>query len=320
MSALKSLAANRWQFLRLVITILSVALVVYLLSQQGWDEILAAVARIAPWRLALAFALMIMSRLAVSGRWYSLLRAADPNVTFLQSARVTFAGLFASNFLPTTVGGDVVRLAGAIQMRQDGVVSAASLVVDRLVGMAGMAMAAPFGLPALQGATAFGLIGLTRSGGAHSLAALSPVVWLRSSWAWLIHAWQRLAAALLLWRHTPLALVVSLLFTWTHMACLFGVIAVLLGGMGIQASFWRIGGLYSLVYFVTLLPFSINGYGFQEISMTFFFSNLTGASVGNALTLALLFRTFMMAASLPGALFVPAVLSGAGRGSEEVEG
>ncbi len=70
-------------------------------------------------------------------------------IPFRQSLRITFAGLFASNFLPTTIGGDVVRLAGAIQYRLDAATSTASLVVDRLVGMAGMAMMVPFSLPSL---------------------------------------------------------------------------------------------------------------------------------------------------------------------------
>lgn len=316
---MKSLLGNRLHLFRLAITLLSIALLVYLLSQQGWDQIRSAVAGIAPWRLGLAFGLMLVSRLAVSGRWYSLLRSAGVKVTYLQSAKVTFAGLFASNFLPTTVGGDVVRLAGAVQMRLDAAVSAASLVVDRLIGMAGMAMAAPWGVPVLL--SAVGESGLAnRDIGAAlfdryravagSLAAVAPALWLRSGWSWFTQALQRLMKALVLWRRKPRALFVSLLLTWIHMLCLFGVIAVLLEGMGVRASLWRIGGLYSLVYFITLLPFSINGYGFQEISMTFVFSNLTGASVSNALTLALLFRTLMMVASLPGAFFIPGVLAG----------
>ncbi|MBW6474542.1 MAG: hypothetical protein K0B14_15555 [Anaerolineaceae bacterium] len=48
--------------------------------------------------------------------------------------------------MPTTIGGDVVRLAGAMRLGIGGSLAAASLMVDRLIGMAGMAMAAPLGL------------------------------------------------------------------------------------------------------------------------------------------------------------------------------
>ncbi|MCK7481603.1 MAG: flippase-like domain-containing protein [Candidatus Moduliflexus flocculans] len=57
---------------------------------------------------------------------------------FKDSASLTFTGLFASNFLPTTIGGDVVRLAGAMQMGFDRAVCLASIAADRLIGMAGM--------------------------------------------------------------------------------------------------------------------------------------------------------------------------------------
>jgi hypothetical protein len=60
----------------------------------------------------LALVLMIISRLAVTGRWHVLLHSGGIRITPSQSFQITMAGLFANNFLPTTVGGDVIRLAG----------------------------------------------------------------------------------------------------------------------------------------------------------------------------------------------------------------
>jgi uncharacterized membrane protein YbhN (UPF0104 family) len=303
---------------RLFGTLLALALLVYLLSQQGWGEILAAFRQIPAWRLVLALGLMFISRLAVSGRWYVLLRSAGVPVTAGQALRVTFAGLFASNFLPTTVGGDVIRLAGALQLKFDAAISAASLIVDRLVGMAGMAMALPFGLPAFLAwrqamAVQQGVRTITRGTPlaiAGSTAAPVGKLW-TAAWGKGLRLFQRVLRALSLWVRQPHALVLSLVFTWIHMLCLFSVIALSLAGMGEQISFWLVGGLYSLVYFVTLLPFSINGYGIQEVSMTVILSSVGGASVESGLTAALLFRTIMMLASLPGVMFVPSLLPGA---------
>ena len=72
--------------------------------------------------------------------------------------------------------------------------------------------------------------------------------------------------------------------------------------------YWLIGGLWSLVYFVTLIPVSINGLGVQEVAITFAFSTLGGASEQSSLTLALLIRTLFILASLPGAIFLPGIL------------
>ena len=74
-------------------------------------------------------------------------------------------------------------------------------------------------------------------------------------------------------------------------------------------SFWLIVGLWSISYFVTLIPISINGYGVQELSLTFLFSRVGGISPAVGLTLAVMIRVFYMVASLPGAVYLPAILS-----------
>jgi uncharacterized membrane protein YbhN (UPF0104 family) len=231
-------------------------------------------------------------------------------VTPGQALRVTFAGLFSTNFLPTTVGGDVIRLAGAMQLRFDAAVSAASLIVDRLVGMVGMAMILPFGLPSfLQSRQSGASLPLQDPFLMASYAAPLGKLW-HTAWEKGLRLLRKVLTALSLWLKQPQALLTSMAFTWVHMLCLFLILWTLFMGMEQSISFWLVGGLYSLVYFVTLIPFSINGYGIQEVSMTLIFSTVGGATMESGLTAALLFRTIMMLASLPGALFVPELLAG----------
>lgn len=140
---------SRKNIIRVIGTLLSIALLIYLLSQQGWGEIVDILCQIPPISLALVVILMAISRISVGARWYSLLRSTTSNISFTESLRMTFAGLFAANFLPTTIGGDVVRLAGTLPRSEDRVGSAASIAADRLVGLSGMAMAIPLGLGVL---------------------------------------------------------------------------------------------------------------------------------------------------------------------------
>jgi uncharacterized membrane protein YbhN (UPF0104 family) len=313
MSTAPKNGSKKSTWLRLTGTLLALALLIYLLSEQGWQEIWLAIQQIALWQLVLALAFTFGSRLAVCARWHVLLRSADTQITFSQTSRLTFAGLFASNFLPTTIGGDVVRLAGAIQMGYDGAVGTASLVVDRLVGMAGMAMALPFGLPAFKEV-------LDQRTGSSALVPLNTAVGLASSSRSQsrIKKWQgvllgfgdRLLQALSLWLRQPRSLLAALGYTWLHMLSLFASIWLLLEGMNDPMPFWLIAGLWSAVYFITLLPISINGYGLQEVSLAFIFTRVGGISASSALTLAILVRTLTMLASLPGALFVPGIMAG----------
>lgn len=95
-----------------------------------------------------------------------------------------------------------------------------------------------------------------------------------------------------------------MVFNLFHVSMLFGMMWVILTASGEQISYWLVGGLWTFVYFVTLLPVSINGLGVQEISAAYVFVQFGGVEEGNALLLALLVRLLMMMLSLPGALFV----------------
>jgi hypothetical protein len=314
---------DKTSVLRIVGTLISLVLLVDLLYQQGWEQILAVIRQIPTWKLILAFGLMIVSRFAVAARWHTLLYSGKIPISYRQTLRITFAGLFASNFLPTTVGGDLVRFAGILQLQFDGAVGAASLIADRLIGMAGMLMAVPFSFPVLLGDDGVGL----RNGLLSwqtcwrcSFAVSTFKGWPRRIWLRGQRAFLRIYAALKLWLRQPRALVLSLGFTWVNMLCLFSVLSLVINSQGQDMPFWLIGGLYSLVYFVTLIPISINGYGLQEFSMALIFSNLGRASISEGLAAALLFRTIMMLVSLPGALFVPDILASKRKTSPEEAG
>jgi uncharacterized membrane protein YbhN (UPF0104 family) len=304
--------AARPPFLRIAGTLLSIVLLLYLLSRQGWSDILLAVRRIPPGHLILALGLVGLSRLSVATRWYVLLRTTDADISFGRSLRLTFAGLFAANVLPTSVGGDVVRLAGVLQLSKDRLGSAASIVADRVIGLIGMAMALPFGVGALSGWLRLTpalrrLALLTEAGPALAGVLASRGERIREGMVRAVRAvWEGFGV----WIGRPRALFAALAFTWLHMASLFTLIRLLLTGMGESISFSSVAGLWSLSYFINLIPFSINGWGLREVSVTFIYSQMGGIALESALALALLLRTVELIASLPGALFVPGILAG----------
>ncbi len=284
-------------------TVFSLVLLAYVLSRQGWSEVLAALQLIPGVFFVFAVVLIGVSRLAVAARWHLLLRAAGLPIPVRQSARITFAGLFASNFLPTTVGGDVVRFAMSSRLGYDRVICAASVIVDRLVGMAGMATALPFALVPVWGF----LVGQSPDPSrGYLLATLSWPERLLGRGRRIV---QRLAEATSLWVRSPRGLVAALGITWVHQLSLYTIIWLLFFGMGESIAPWSLAGLWSFTYFVTLLPISINGLGVQELSMTVIFSQLSGVDVGHAAAVALLVRTLQMTASLPGVIFLPDIVS-----------
>ena len=284
---------NRRRILQLAGTILAIILLIVLLRGEGWNEILAAFTKIKTSDLLWVALLFSISRIATVGRWHVLLRSGGVDMRFKDSMALTFTGLFASNFLPTTIGGDVVRLAGAMQMGFDRAVCLASIAADRLIGMAGMTMVLPVGV--------FHSWSLLET----IPASFSAAAWLQRPLAFL----KRTFSVFSLWLRKPGALLASLAFTWIHMLCLFGSIYIFSNDLGIHTSFWMIAGLWSLTYFITLIPISVNGYGLQELSFTFFMTNVAGWTPAVSLSVAVLIRAFSILASLPGALFLPSILA-----------
>ena len=302
-------ADRRRQLLRLAGTVLATGLLLYLLSRQGWQEILDSLRRISIGQLLLVFLLTMLSRLAVFGRWAALLRSTDVKLSMAEILRITFAGLFAANFLPTSIGGDIVRLANSLRIREQRYLYATSIVVDRLIGALGMAMLLPIGIAQVMQADLDGLripaswlgmpLPLAVAGGGGPLGAL---------WAKVKKTWRETWDAIRLWAKEPQALGLALLFTWFHMLLKFTSMWIMFRVLGEAMGFWQVAGLWSFVYFITLFPVSINGLGLQEVSTGFAYSSIAGAAMTNALTVALLVRVLEMAASLPGALFLPALI------------
>lgn len=287
------LSKNRNLLLRLLGTLVATVLIVLLIQQEGWDKIIEAVKRITPASFFLALASLLISRIFVIARWHVLLHSGGVKIPLSRTVELTLMGLFANNFLPTTVGGDVARLAGIMQMGFDRAICLASIAADRLIGMAGMLFTVPFGLiptwESLGQATA------------HSIALIAslqrPIGFAR-----------RTLRTFSVWFHQPRALLTSLVCTWGNMLFIFSAVYFLIEGLGSHVDFWLIAGLWSLSYFITLIPISINGYGLQELSLTYLFLHVGGLSTATSLSMAVLIRIVFMLASLPGALFLPSII------------
>jgi uncharacterized membrane protein YbhN (UPF0104 family) len=300
----ESPAGRRRAWVRVLGTVLGLLLLAYLIRQQSWPEIADALARIPAWAFGVSVVLALLSRLAVVARWWVLLRGAGVTIRWREAARLTFAGLFASNFLPTTIGGDVVRLAGALRLGGPPATYAASIAVDRLVGMAGMVTAAPLGLPT------FITWWHTRpSGDLGRLSFAGLAAWPSSLRQWIGKTVRGVLDALALWLTRPRWLLAALACTWLYMLLKFAALGLFFACLGEPVALTDVAGLWSLVYFITLIPVSIGGLGLQEVSASLIYSQVAGVSLSAALAAALLLRTVEVLASLPGALFISDILA-----------
>jgi uncharacterized membrane protein YbhN (UPF0104 family) len=287
------LSKNRQTVARALGSILALTLLFVLLQEKGDGEMFSALRRVSIRYLLLAAASLLASRLFAILRWHVLLRSAGVKLSYLRSVMLTFTGNFSSNFMPTTIGGDVVRLTGAMRLGYDRAVCLASLVADRLMGMAGMVLVLPLGLGPF----------FTLSNGAAQSLALPALIQKGVDFA------RRTFESLSIWLKKPSALIGSLLATLGNQFFIYMMVYLLAIGVGHRLSFWLVAGMYTLSYFVTLIPISINGLGVQELSMTFLLSRLGGLTPSESATVAVLVRALFIITSLPGAFFLPSILA-----------
>ena len=287
------LRENRQTVIRGLGSILALALLIVLIQEEGDGQLFSALRRVSIGYFLAAVVALTISRMFAAARWHILLKSAGVEIPFLRSVMLTFTGNFSSNFLPTTIGGDVVRLAGAMQLGYDRAVCVASLVADRLIGLAGMSIALPLGLVPV----------FSMGNGVTQSVAFSTLIQKGVDFA------KRTFESFSIWLKKPLALSGSMLATFGNMIFIYLSVYLLLLGIDHHVSYWLVAGLYTLTYFVTLVPISINGLGVQELSMTFLLAQLGGLSSSESATVALLTRAMFIITSMPGAFFLPTILA-----------
>ncbi|MCB9756842.1 MAG: flippase-like domain-containing protein [Candidatus Omnitrophica bacterium] len=89
-----------------------------------------------------ALVLFMVINFVLISRWFVFIKALDLKVGFGTAARYYLIGLFGNLFMPSAIGGDVIKIVGLCHGSQDKPKVVASVLVDRLSGFAGMVVVA----------------------------------------------------------------------------------------------------------------------------------------------------------------------------------
>ncbi|MBL8012549.1 MAG: flippase-like domain-containing protein, partial [Candidatus Omnitrophica bacterium] len=122
--------------------ILSFGLLVWIFSKidmaHTWSVIRGANLGYLIW----GFFIFFFLNLIVLLRWYVFIRAMSLPASFRDVAKWFFIGIFCNLFLPSAVGGDVVKIIGLSKVVGQKPKIFASVVLDRLSGFAGIVIIA----------------------------------------------------------------------------------------------------------------------------------------------------------------------------------
>ncbi len=228
--------------------------------------------------LALAFAAQLAAKVVWTLRWQAVLRANGLERGFLELLALVLIGLFFNSFLPTSVGGDLVRGFHASRGREGLLASYAVLLVERALGAIALAALAA---AAATVAWALGsspwptelLAAVTVLGGSIVAAGAWAFAW--SGWPRVLRRAERfherlacqaagLIRALELFRHpgTPRAWIVANSLALQVIAVLFHVACARAVGLETPTVLFFL--IVPASVLASMIPVSLNGLGVRE--------------------------------------------------------
>lgn len=127
--------------IRAFISIFFIILLLYIMRDK-YPQIIKAFASTKVLIFLLGILFFIFAIFVASVRLKLIIEAQEIRVTFKESVSLTFIGYFFNNFLPTSIGGDVVKAYYLSRKTDNKTSSYASVFVDRIIGLVTMILMA----------------------------------------------------------------------------------------------------------------------------------------------------------------------------------
>jgi len=124
--------------------VLSGALLVYLFSKIDTAQTLRLLKEADMGIMAFALFIFFVVNLIMLYRWFVFIKALDLVVSGWNVFRYYFIGLFGNLFLPSSIGGDIIKILGLIKYTHRKPRVVASVILDRLSGFASISLVAIF--------------------------------------------------------------------------------------------------------------------------------------------------------------------------------
>jgi len=124
--------------LKLAVTSLLLGYVIYkagLTNEQGWQKLFNLVAQVNPVYLLLSFLIGFCLNAASAWKWYVLQQRDVVNPSYFQLLGLYYVGKFFNIALPTSMGGDVMRVYQLGKETSNKSHALASVFVERFTGM-----------------------------------------------------------------------------------------------------------------------------------------------------------------------------------------
>lgn len=287
----------------------SVALLGLLLSSVNIDQLTERLSSIHIGALSLASLLIVIAIVLRAYRWRVITLAYGGTLSLWTSFQLIQMGNFVGQVLPASIGGDVVRAWGGYRSGLALRVSIHTILLDRIFGFGTLLIITLLAVPGL-----FFLIDDTAmlavlgSFALVGLLVLSGIIMVDKVAAWLPWAKLRQEVEFLSsdarkfigkWNASIPVVFASVI---THLLSIVAVM-IIASGIGVIIPLYELVLLLPPVMFLTMMPFSMAGWGIREGAMVFALGYI-GVPREEAFAISVLMGIVAMIVSLPGGAFM----------------
>jgi glycosyltransferase 2 family protein len=301
--------------------------VFWLRGGQRWENLTAIFRKMNLLLFAGVLCIFVIAQFLVAFRWRLLLRTQSIFIDYLAAVRLHFLGLFYNNFMPSSLGGDLIRAWYVTKHTNKKFEAALSVFVDRIVGAMGTATIAVlsyvvFILGSGQEITFNSKGGLLKAVLEYKLIILGIVIFLavilggvallksgrdllkkiwQNIWEHGTKVFKKLRDMVVIYCSKPLTVFAALGLTIVLQMIAITGFWFLGVNLGIETGLKYYYVFFPLTWVLGAMPVSIGGAVVVEGLLAYMFVHFAGVNVEAALALALCQRIVWMITSLPGA-------------------
>ena len=315
-------------FLRIAVVLCGIIGGIFWVSrEQRWNRLVQIFRQMNISVFAAVLGIFIISQIIIGLRWWLLLRSQHIFINFWAVVRLYLLGWFYNNFMPGSVGGDLLRAWYVTKHTDKKFEAVLTVFIDRVIGLLSTFVIAVFFYMFFLQGQANALTFTGRSGPFSFLAEYKGcIIWvagvlaailcglllhgrsrvlLRAAWLHIrihsVRAFEKLKDAVYVYYSKPLTILAAFGLT------VFIQIVTITGfwflgkNLGITAGLKYYYVFFTLTWVLGALPVSIGGAVVVEGTLAYLFIRYAGVEAEPALALALCQRIVWMIASLPGA-------------------
>jgi uncharacterized protein (TIRG00374 family) len=247
----------------------------------------------------------------LSYRWQLLLGALGIEVSLKRLFKIYLVGVFFNNFLPTAIGGDLVRGLDLYRFTQRGKEAAVSVMAERFLGLAALLIigvtALVFSYSSLQDPFLVWLILISACGYLILLFGLAtPTIFIltarmlnRMRLQWFGQRLLKIPEAIALYKSSLRTLIYSSILSILIQTLTVVIYYILSRSLHLSIPFVYLFLFFPVINIVSMAPVSLGGLGIRE-GMTVYLFHKVGVESGHALGLSLAWYSIIFLTSLLG--------------------